>query len=188
MASRKNLSPQEKVSILRRHLIEKVPVSDLCDEYGIHPTLFYKWHKVFFERGAAAFVETAPPILPSNRKFGLFFALVSIVGAAYAQWNSSVSIAIGLIIVSLLFSVLALLVPQVLAPLNRAWFQFGIILGKIISPIVLSIIYFILITPVALITRLSGRDVLRLKRRQVASYWVERTPPGPSPDSFKNQF
>lgn len=55
MDSRKYLSPQEKVSILRRHLIEKVPVSDLCDEYGIHPTLFYKWQQVFFERGAAAF-------------------------------------------------------------------------------------------------------------------------------------
>jgi transposase-like protein len=55
MESKKYLSPQEKVSIVRRHLIEKVPVSDLCDEYGMHPTLFYKWQQVFFERGAAAF-------------------------------------------------------------------------------------------------------------------------------------
>ena len=52
---RKYHSPQEKVSILRRHLIDKVAVSDVCDEYDIHPTLFYKWQQVFFERGAAAF-------------------------------------------------------------------------------------------------------------------------------------
>ena len=55
MESKKYLSPQEKVSILRRHLIEKVPVSNLCDEYGLHPTQFYKWQQVFFERGATAF-------------------------------------------------------------------------------------------------------------------------------------
>ena len=55
MEKRKHYSPQEKVSILRRHLIEQIPVSDLCDEYGIHPTMFYKWQQVFFERGAKAF-------------------------------------------------------------------------------------------------------------------------------------
>ncbi len=52
---RKQYSPQEKVSILRRHFVEGVAVSDLCDEYGIHPTMFYKWQKVFFEQGQAAF-------------------------------------------------------------------------------------------------------------------------------------
>lgn len=55
MEPKRYLSPQEKVSIVRRHLIEKVPVSDLCDEYDIHPTMFYKWQQVFFERGSAAF-------------------------------------------------------------------------------------------------------------------------------------
>jgi len=52
---RKQYSPQEKVSILRRHFVDKVPVSDLCDEYGLHPTVFYRWQKVFFEHGASAF-------------------------------------------------------------------------------------------------------------------------------------
>ena len=55
MEKRKQYSAPEKVSILRRHLIDQVPVSDLCDEYSIHPTMFYKWQQVFFERGAAAF-------------------------------------------------------------------------------------------------------------------------------------
>ncbi len=54
---RKQCSPQEKVSILKRHLIEGVPVSDLCDQHGIHPTVFYRWQKVFFENGAAAFAH-----------------------------------------------------------------------------------------------------------------------------------
>jgi len=52
---RKTFSSQEKVSILRQHLLEKVPISDLCDQHGLHPTLFYRWQKTFFEKGAAAF-------------------------------------------------------------------------------------------------------------------------------------
>jgi transposase len=56
---RKNYTPPEKVAILRRHLIDHVPVSDLCDEYQLSPTLFYAWQKLFFENGAAAFQRTA---------------------------------------------------------------------------------------------------------------------------------
>ena len=52
---RRKFSSEEKVRILRRHLLEKVPLSDLCDEYGLHPTVFYRWQKTFFEKGAAAF-------------------------------------------------------------------------------------------------------------------------------------
>ena len=52
---RKQYSPEEKVAILRKHLVEKVPVSDVCEEYGLHPTVFYRWQKEFFEKGAAAF-------------------------------------------------------------------------------------------------------------------------------------
>ena len=55
LKKRNNYSAQEKVAILKRHLLEKVPVSDLCDEHGIHPTVFYRWQKEFFENGAAAF-------------------------------------------------------------------------------------------------------------------------------------
>jgi transposase-like protein len=54
---RKQYSPQEKVSILKRHLVEGVPVSDLCDQHGIHPTVFYRWQKVFFENGVGAFAH-----------------------------------------------------------------------------------------------------------------------------------
>jgi transposase len=56
--TRKNYSPEEKVAILKRHLVEKVPVSDLCDELGLNPTVFYAWQKLFFENGAATFEKT----------------------------------------------------------------------------------------------------------------------------------
>jgi transposase-like protein len=58
---RRNYSPQEKVAILKRHLVERVPVSDLCDEYGLHPTVFYRWQKEFFEKGAMAFSDIRDP-------------------------------------------------------------------------------------------------------------------------------
>ena len=58
--SRKNYTPAEKVAILKRHLVEKMPVSDLCDELGLNPTLFYSWQKLLFENGAAAFEKTRP--------------------------------------------------------------------------------------------------------------------------------
>ena len=58
---RKHYSPQEKVAILKRHLVERVPVSDLCDEHGLHPTVFYRWQKEFFEKGAMAFSDTRDP-------------------------------------------------------------------------------------------------------------------------------
>jgi hypothetical protein len=84
---------------------------------------------------------------------------------------------------------MTLVMPRLLAPLNKAWFQIGELMGKLVSPIVLGVIFFLIITPVGLLGRLFGRDELRLKRRrQAASYWVERQPPGPTGDSFKNQF
>ena len=58
---RKHYSPPEKVAILKRHLVERVPVSDLCDEHGLHPTVFYRWQKEFFEKGAMAFSDTRDP-------------------------------------------------------------------------------------------------------------------------------
>ena len=59
--SRKHYTPEEKVAVLRRHLLEKEPISKLCDELGLQPTIFYRWQKEFFENGAAAFEQKAPP-------------------------------------------------------------------------------------------------------------------------------
>ena len=78
--------------------------------------------------------------------------------------------------------------PGILLPLNKAWYRLGLLMGKVVSPIVLGILFFIVITPVAIVTRLFGRDVLLLRKRDVNSYWIERNPPGPQPESFKEQF
>jgi hypothetical protein len=89
---------------------------------------------------------------------------------------------------SVSFAVVVLIAPQLLSPLNRFLTDFGLLLEKLISLIVLGIIFFVLITPISLIIRVVGRDALKIKKRSVDSYWVDRTPPGPPPDSYKNQY
>ncbi len=126
--------------------------------------------------------------LPTNGKFGSFFAAVFGVLAMYAYfktWNSVLIVALAF---NIMFIILTLYAPKSLAPLNRIWFKFGMFLGRIFSPIVLGGIFFLLITPISLITKLSGRDELKLKKRNVESYWIDRSLPGPSSKSFKFQY
>ena len=130
-----------------------------------------------------------PPLsLPSDQKFGLFFSVVSIVAAAYAWHSQLPAFAFLLGVLAAFFGVLAKIRPHSLHRLNRLWAQIGILIGRFINPIVLGLFFFVLITPVALVTRLGGRDELRLKQRRASSYWVKREPIGPAPESFKNQF
>ena len=129
--------------------------------------------------------------LPSERSFGLLFGAVFALLAAYGWffkgWSSMLALA--LVGVALAFVLLGFVAPKILSPLNWLWFQLGQVLGKIVSPIVLGAIFFLLLTPVSLVTRLFGRDELRLKREALqTSYWLDRAPPGPAPESFKNQF
>lgn len=89
---------------------------------------------------------------------------------------------------SLLF-ILALIAPSALSGLNRAWMKLGLLLSKIVTPIVMGLIFFTTVTPIGLLMRLFGKDLLNVKADPNAkSYWVERSPPGPAPDSIKNQF
>jgi hypothetical protein len=124
--------------------------------------------------------------MPSNHKVGWLFAALFAAGFGYFQWKHFLGWAIISAFLAVLFTLATIFAPTILTPLNRAWFALSLFLGKVVSPIVLSAIFFILITPVALITRLFGRDVLLLKKRQVSSYWVDKEPI--EPDSFKNQF
>lgn len=129
--------------------------------------------------------------LPSERSFGLLFGAVFALLAAYGwffkSWSSVVELS--LLGLALAFVLLGFVAPKILSPLNWLWFQLGQLLGKIVSPIVLGAIFFLLLTPVSLVTRLFGRDELRLKRKaSQTSYWLDRAPPGPAPESFKNQF
>jgi len=113
---------------------------------------------------------------------------VFVMIALYFYSQKLESFAVAAIMVAIIFVTFTLVTPKVLSPLNRAWYELGMLLGKIVSPIVLGAMFFVLITPIALITRLFGRDELKIKKSFVQSYWVDRLPPGPPSDSFKNQF
>ena len=79
--------------------------------------------------------------------------------------------------------------PMVLAPLNRAWFRFGLLLHKVMSPLVMGILFFVVIMPIGLFMRLGGKDIINQKLdRQKATYWVDRDPLGPAPETMKKQF
>ena len=125
--------------------------------------------------------------LPSNRKFGFFFTFVFVVVAAYFFYSTKVMWAYVFTLASLIFLVITLVKSHALLPLNMLWMRFGLLLGMIVSPIVLGIIFFVLFTPIAILMRLSGRDELRLKFTQKVSHWISRNEPIKS-DSFKHQF
>ncbi len=124
--------------------------------------------------------------MPTDKKFGGFFSLVFAFLAIYFYLNTFLSIIF--FIFSALFLIISIVTPSSLRALNKAWYLFGLGLGRIISPIVLGIIFFFIITPTAIGMRLAGRDELLIRKRQVKSYWITRTPPGPDSESFKNQF
>jgi small-conductance mechanosensitive channel len=129
------------------------------------------------------------PTLPSERSFGLLFFVVFLIAAAYF-WHKDFSDSWiqASIVLSLAFLLAGLFAPVLLRPLNKLWFQLGLLMGRVVSPIVLGVLFFILISPIAILMRVFGRDELKLKKRDVASYWVERQPHGPAPESFKDQF
>ena len=129
------------------------------------------------------------PKLPSERRFGLTLAALLFVLCTWKLIEGRSAIAYGAwLIISAFLCILALAVPRSLAPLNKAWFHLGQLLGKIVSPIVLGIIFFVLLTPIAFVTRLFGRDELRLNRGSRSSYWIERNQPTHLSNSFKNQY
>jgi hypothetical protein len=130
-----------------------------------------------------------PANLPSNRTFGLFFAGIFAILATYGLWRGwPTELVKAFFAISVLLLVVTFLAPKLLTPFNKFWYQLGLLLGKIVSPIVLGFIFFIIITPVAIVTKLAGRDALKLRKQNVDSYWVDRSPPGPEPESFKEQF
>ena len=120
----------------------------------------------------------------SNKSFGLVFFVVFLLISLYPLLNDE-NIRLWSLIVSIIFLVLGILNSVLLSPLNKLWFKFGILLGKIISPIIMGIIFFLVVTPIGLIMRLLGKDVLNLKYNKSKSYWIEKT--GPK-SKMKNQF
>lgn len=129
------------------------------------------------------------PQLPSDRRFGFLFIVVFALAAGYGTYKDWSKFVVSIFAVaSICFALATLLFPKVLRPLNFVWFKLGELMGKVVSPIVLGLIFYLLITPVGLIGRLFGRDELKLKRGKAHTYWITRDPPGPQGDSFKNQY
>ena len=111
--------------------------------------------------------------ISSNRNFGVVFFVVFFLIALYPLTYDE-GIRTWSIIISLFFLILGLFNSKILNPLNKLWFKFGIILGKIISPLIMGIIYFLVVTPTGLIMRLLRKDILNLKYKKDKSYWIKK--------------
>ena len=122
--------------------------------------------------------------ISSNRSFGIVFFIVFLLITLYPLTYGG-EIRIWSLIISLIFLILGLLNSKILAPLNKIWFKFGILLGKIVSPLIMGIIFFLVVTPIGFIMRLLGKDVLNIKYNKNKSYWIEKN--GPK-SKMKNQF
>ena len=120
----------------------------------------------------------------SNRSFGIVFFVVFLIIATYPLINGN-ELRLWSLIISLVFLFLGLVNSKILNPLNKLWFKFGIFLGKIISPLVMGIIFFLVVTPIGLIMRLLNKDLLNLRFKNKGSYWIEKTDPK---SNMKNQF
>lgn len=124
----------------------------------------------------------------SDRSFGFVFAVVFSVVAFWPLLEGTPPRWWALLI-AMVFLVLALVRPSLLAPLNRAWTRFGLLLHHIVNPIVMGLLFFLVFAPMGIAMRFLGKDLLRLKLDKAAkSYWIERSPPGPDPKTMNNQF
>jgi|TARA_B100001173_G_C15505158_1_gene344727 hypothetical protein len=120
----------------------------------------------------------------SNRSFGIVFFIVFLLISFYPLINGE-SLRYWSLFISLIFLILGFLNSKILTPLNKIWFKFGILLGKIISPLVMGFIFFVVVTPIGLLMRMLQKDLLNLKFNNNKSYWIEKK--GPK-SKMKDQF
>ena len=124
----------------------------------------------------------------SNRSFGLVFAAVFLIVTLWPLWSGA-PVRRWAACIAMIFAVIAFAAPRLLEWPNRLWHRLGVLLHHIVSPVALALVFYLAIIPTGLVMRLFGKDFLRLKLDpQAKSYWIERTPAGPAPDSMKNQF
>ena len=122
--------------------------------------------------------------ISSNRSFGIVFFIVFLLIALYPLLKGN-DLRIWSLVISFIFLVLGLINSKILTPLNRLWFKFGLLLGRFISPLIMGIIFFIVVTPTGIIMRLFKKDLLNLKYNKKESYWINKS--GPK-SKMKNQF
>jgi len=124
----------------------------------------------------------------SERGFGIVFAVVFAVIGLYPAWDGA-PVRWWALALAAIFLAVAGLAPSILKPLNRLWFAFGLLLHRVVNPIVMGLVFFVAVTPTAIVMRMLGKDPLRLRvDRTAKTYWIERRPPGPAPETMRNQF
>ena len=120
----------------------------------------------------------------SNRSFGIVFSIAFLLISLYPLINGE-NLRLWALIISIVFFVLAIVNSNLLKPLNKLWFKFGLLLGKIISPFIMGMIFFVVVTPIAILMRLLRKDLLNLKFNKNNTYWIQKS--GPK-SKMKNQF
>jgi len=120
----------------------------------------------------------------TNRSFGIVFFAVFLIISFYPLLNEG-NLRIWSLVVSIIFLLLGLFNSKILTPLNKIWFKFGMILGNIVSPIVMGLVYFCVVTPIAIMMRLLGKDILNIKKNKKKTYWIEKSS---LKNTMKNQF
>ena len=122
--------------------------------------------------------------ISSNRSFGIVFFIFFLIIALYPLLNNQ-NIRLWSLIISIVFLILGLLNSDFLKPLNKIWFRFGLLLGKVVSPLIMSIIFFLVVTPIGIFMKVLGKDLINLKFNNKKTYWIEKS--GPK-SKMKNQF
>ena len=120
----------------------------------------------------------------TNKSFGIVFFIVFLLISIYPLIKNG-ELRLWSLIVALIFLILGLLNSKILTPLNSIWFKFGLLLGKVVSPVIMGIIFFLVVTPTSFIMRILGKDLLNLKYNKNKSYWIKKE--GPK-SKMKNQF
>ena len=120
----------------------------------------------------------------SNKSFGIVFSIVFLVIAFWPMLNGN-EINYWLLAISIVFLILGLINSKILTPLNKIWYKFGILLGNVVGPIVMGIIFFLIVTPTSIIMKLLGKDLLNLKKNNNNSYWIEKNN---QKSKMKNQY
>ena len=120
----------------------------------------------------------------SNRSFGIVFSIVFLIIAIWPLLSGK-EISYWLLIISVVFLILGLIKSKILTPLNKIWFKIGILLGNIVSPVVLGVIFFLVVTPTSIIMKILRKDLLNLKNNNNNSYWIEKNN---QHNRMKNQF
>lgn len=124
----------------------------------------------------------------SNRSFGLTFSILFLILAVFPWVRHGDQIRIWALCVSALFALVALLAANLLSPLNKLWFKFGLAIHNVVSPIIMGILFYFVVTPAAISLRILGKDPLRMKWDESHSYWIKREPSGPQVGAMKNQY